>query len=140
MVALTVTVIGLAGLLSLHVTTVRGNANASMAAEAIIAAEQVMEELRQSTVPQIESQHGTITAIEYNPGVQLASIFGRTGQEYTPVLFAGEVSGQPNLVRFRVRIFWMDGGAAVPATLADILTKSDHSIELQMLRTRVEIL
>ncbi len=140
LVALTVTVIGLAGLLSLHVTTVRGNSSASHASEAIVGAEQVMEDLRQITVPAIETQWGTIATAE-STGVRITpSVFGRTGTEYVPVLFTSEVVGQPNLVRLRLRVYWMDGGAAIPSPLANIISSSDHSIELQMLRTRVEIL
>jgi len=139
LVALTVTVIGLAGLLSLHVTTVRGNASAGRAAEAVVAAEQTLEAMRATTVPELESAtwFGTaITTATEEVNFTLPIVSGRNGLEYKPVVFARQIAN--NLVRLRTVVYWMDDGAVMPAN-AQLDADADHSLELQLVRTRVEV-
>ncbi len=144
LVAMTVTIIGLAGLMSLHVTTVRGNATASQASEAVLAAEEALESLRRDRVPGIEATFAAINTTEWSPGFAMTAVTGRTGVIYQPVVHAEELLSSAGgaltgLVRFRVVIYWMDGGAALPA-LNLLPADSDHSLEVHMVRTRVEVL
>jgi prepilin-type N-terminal cleavage/methylation domain-containing protein len=135
LVALTVTIIGLAGLLSLHLTAVRGNAGAGRSLEAMGVAEETLESLRAIAVTKIESDFQAITGSEWSPGEELSSVSGRAGQQYLRLLYAVELPGNPGLVRLRVQVLWSDGGL-VPTGPGD----ADHSIELETLRTRMEML
>lgn len=135
LVALTVTVIGLAGLLSLHVTTVRGNAAAGQYLEATTIAEETLEALRHEPVVQIESEYQSITGTEWSPGETLAAVTGRANQTYLRRLYAVELPGSPNLVRFRVQVMWSEGGV-IPTGPSD----ADHVIEVETIRTRTEVL
>ena len=142
LVAMTVTIIGLAGLLSLHVTTIRGNASASQAAEAVAVAEQALEDIRREPIARIETVlYEPITGTEWSGTSSshlMTPITGRTGQVYQPVVRAVQLT-PPSLVRFRIIVYWMDGGADLPLP-ADLAADADHSIEVQMIRTRVEVL
>lgn len=135
LVALTVTIIGLAGLLSLHVTSVRGNASAGQYIEATSIAEETLEVLRQKPIVEIEADYQSITASEWSPGETLPAVTGRANQQYLRRLYAVELPGNPNLVRFRIQVMWSEGGV-VPNGPTD----AEHVIELETIRTRTEVL
>ena len=152
LVALTVTVIGLAGLLSLHVTTVRGNASVSRALEASTFAEEALESLRQKSIGEIEA---LIVANGGNPidtsqqdfDIDFGSppevfgnaiVDGRAGQQYRKRFYVQTVSAtQPQLVRIRAEILWREGEAP-PSHPLDL--KFDHQLIIETVRARIEAL
>lgn len=153
LVALTVTVIGLAGLLSLHVTTVRGNASAASAAEASNVAELTLEEHRGLSVRAIDTRYAVGAPLPdgtdwpvgaaTEAAVTLGVVTGRNDRLFHRRLYALEVAGQPNLIRYRVIVFWLDAGALVGDPDDETALNGDgvapRRIELQMIRTRVEV-
>jgi prepilin-type N-terminal cleavage/methylation domain-containing protein len=155
LVALTVTVIGLAGLLSLHVTTVRGNASASRALEAVSIAEESLEILRSKPLGDIEAQYGAATTTEeyyywdgddgddapptnFGPAV----ITGRAGQQYRRVFrIAAPDATQPNLIRITAEVLWNENAPAPLGTdAADTATIAEHRLRIETVRTRIEAL
>lgn len=156
LVALTVTVIGLAGLLSLHVTTVKGNASASRALEAVSFAEQSLEALRTRTIKELEATYGPATTSETwyhwdgddgddSPTMTTLGasvLLGRNDQEYRRMvrIFVPEAT-EPNLVRVAVEIVWKDNAPAPLGTdAADTSTIAEHSLVVETLRARIEAL
>ncbi len=138
LIALTVTVVGLMGLLSLHTTTLKGNRDASRSAEATTIAQRTMEEVRAMPI-----DDGTVSSIvgKYGPisfnNVPMDTAFGRAGIMYTRALTVEELTAvSEDLIRIRVVIEWADGGDD-PSTVADI---DKHKISLELVRTRQEAL
>lgn len=138
LVALTVTVIGLMGLLSLHTTTLKGNRDASRTAEATTIAQRTIEEVRtmaidDGTVNSIVGKYGPISFTD----VPMDTAFGRAGITYTRSLSVEELTSiSEDLVRIRVVVEWADGGDD-PSTVAEI---DKHKISLELVRTRQEAL
>lgn len=146
LVALTVTIIGLAGLLSLHVTTVRGNASASRALEAVALAEETLEILRSKSVGDIEQAYGiTVNAstqtIDFGSTTPTAAfgattVTGRANQQYTRRLHLKVLDAtQPNLIWVQAEVVWNDN-APPPVSPA----AGEHSIKVETIRARIEAL
>jgi Tfp pilus assembly protein PilV len=131
-----VTVIGLAGLLSLHSTTIKGNQIASRSGEAATVAQRAMEELRAIPVQgpnSIETTYGVLPIID----AAMDPVSGRAGMTYTRRVSVGELTSvSEDLVLMRVEVEWADDGAD-PATAPDNLK---HVISLELIRTRQEAL
>lgn len=138
LVTMTITVIGLTGLLSLHMATVKGNQIASRSAEATTLAQEVLEELRarpvdDGTIKSIVGQYGAlpITNQLYD------TVIGRAGMTYPVHMSVNELTTMSeDLIRIRVEVSWADDGAD-PATADETLK---HSIALEIVRTRQEAL
>lgn len=155
LVALTVTVIGLAGLLSLHVATVRGNVAASRALEATSFAEESHEVLRSVPLGELELFFAAATTTEQyyfwdsddgadTPVRKLgkSTTLGRNNQQYLRVvrLFLPE-STKPNLVRVTVEIVWNDELPVTLESTAKLTAEgADHRLRIETLRTKSEAL
>jgi prepilin-type N-terminal cleavage/methylation domain-containing protein len=138
LVAMTVTILGLTGLMSLYTTTVQGNSRAARTVLASTVAQQTMEELRslpmQTPVtgyegPTLEGLVGGIPASD----VALADVTQGN------MLYKRKVSvAQPlvDLLRVRVEVSWTDEGAADTSTDSRL----KHSIVLESIRTRQDLL
>jgi prepilin-type N-terminal cleavage/methylation domain-containing protein len=146
LVAMTVTMIGLAGLMSLYVTTVQGNSRATRAVIASTIAQQTMEELRslpvappQSTLPY---QGPTLQSVFGIPAadVPLANVTGPDGTDYRRLVSVTPLGVPPsplaNLVRVRLEVTWADEGADPTTTNARLR----HEFVLEAVRTRQDIL
>jgi prepilin-type N-terminal cleavage/methylation domain-containing protein len=145
LIAMTVTLIGLAGLLSLHFTTVQGNARATRMVTASVIAQRTMEELRglaadsRYSPPTLESRFGLPPC----PGadVPYGEIDGPDGTRYRSRLkvCAMDAPGGPleNLVHVQVVVRWTDEGA-----VDDVATdpRLRHQIVLETIRTRQDVL
>ncbi len=139
-----VTTIGLIGLLSLHLSIVRGNDGASRTAEATQIAHTTLEALRQARTtddmtamlvgnpapPPID-----VAFCRRNNNVVEATAIGRNGMTYRcrVVVLALPTAGA-TLWRIRVEIGWTDDGAAQGAQ-GGLL---DHLIAVEVLRTAEE--
>ena len=144
LIAMTVTLIGLAGLLSLHLTSVRGNSRATRTVMASVIAQQTMDELRSLPVqapagfvdPTLQSRFGIPSAdVPLLPPVQGPD---RTSYErFVSVTPLGPGGGPlQNLVRVRVEIRWTDEGAAADTTDSRL----KHRMVLETIRTNQDLL
>ena len=133
LITLTITVVGMAGLLSLHFATLKGNQGASRFNEATVAAKESIERLRQMTIDDIETDFGVLPITD----AVLDTIAGRAGMTYSVFLSAEELTvASPDLIRLRVDVDWTDDGA-IPGSLNGIY---DHTISLEVVITRQEAL
>lgn len=141
LVALSVTVIGLIGILSLHMATSSGNRIASQTAEATTIAQRTMDELRTMTIDAIVADHGGTLPFENSPildsEVYPNPVPGRAGMQYYRRLSAYDLSSMStNLVRLRVEVRWTDDG-----TDPSLIDPDDiHRVSLELIRTRLEAL
>lgn len=143
LIAMTVTIIGLAGLLSLHLTTVRGNSRATRTVMASAIAQQTMDELRSLPVraptatyaePTLQSAYG----IPANEVLIVPDLLGPDNTTYQRVVSINPLGGPPldNLVLVRVEIRWADEGAAADTTNR----RYSHSVVLETVRTLQDVL
>jgi prepilin-type N-terminal cleavage/methylation domain-containing protein len=134
LVAMMVTVIGLVGLMSLHVSLIKGNRDASRFADASAVAQQTMEDLR--TMNFALGKPNSIVDI-YGPlpitDAVLDTVDGRAGMTYYRTFSAVQLAN--TLVRFHVEVSWMDDGSdPTAATPAD----GRHEVTLELIRTNLE--
>ena len=133
LITLTITVIGMAGLLSLHFATLKGNQGASRFGEATAIAQESIEELRQMSIPQIETAFGVLPITN----AVMDTVAGRAGMTYSVFMSAVELTvASPDLVRLRIDVSWTDDGA-VPGADNGIY---DHTISLEVVITRQDAL
>ncbi|HWN67619.1 MAG TPA: hypothetical protein VNM90_08260 [Haliangium sp.] len=141
---MTVTLIGLAGLLSLHLTTVQGNSRATRTVMASVIAQQTMEELRALPVqapvagytePTLQSRFG-IPVSDF----PIADVLGPDRTAYHRAVsvrpLPPAIDPTQNLVLVRVEIAWTDQGAAAATTDSRLR----HQMVLESVRTRQDIL
>lgn len=137
LIALTVTVVGLMGLLAMHTTTLKGNRDAGRAAEATAIAQQSIEAVRALTIDgatnSIVNDYGTLPFSD----VPMDTVFGRAGVVFKPSLSVEELTAvSTDLIRIRVVVWWADGGDdpdSVPVA-------NKHKVSLELVRTRQEVL
>lgn len=137
LIALTVTVVGLMGLLAMHTTTLKGNRDAGRAAEATAIAQQSMESVRALAIDgatnSITAKYGIVPFTD----VPMDTVFGRAGVVFKPSLSVEELTSvSSDLVRIRVVVEWADGGND-PTSVPDA---NKHKAALELVRTRQEAL
>jgi prepilin-type N-terminal cleavage/methylation domain-containing protein len=145
LVTLGVTTIALVGLLSLHLSIVRGNEGASRVAEATQLGHSTLESLRAArttgdVAELLTGSSGDDPPIDVpwcrrdNNVVETTAI-GRNGMTYRCRVVVVELRpGSARLWRIRVEIGWTDDGAAQGAQ-GGVL---DHLIAVEVIRTRRE--
>lgn len=143
------TMVALAGLMSLNVAITRGNQLASQTAEAIAMAKSVMEEIRSLPASEINTTNGAYVEPELRDGRNTSFVVRAT---YTPVTLA--VGDPPNTTfRVRVSVAWLENAErlAAGAEASDILQfgpgstasgcdpsvgcENFHSVSLEVLRS-----
>lgn len=137
LITLSVTTIGLIGLLSLHLSVARGNDGASRSAEAQQIGAQQIETLRAL------SATGMMNALTGNPNAlppQAEAQFTVTGRANMTFRVRRSVSAltgaSSNLWKIRVVTSWTEDGAAAGANGGQL----DHSLALEVIRTVEEAL
>ncbi len=144
LITLSVTTIGLVGLLSLHLSIVRGNDGASRSAEA-----------QQLAVNEIESLRALPTslmmkALTGNTTPQLPilpaprAVTGRSGMKFTitttvtglPGLSANPPGLPAPLIKIRTVVSWTETGGVAGTNGGQL----DHAISLEVVRTLQEVL
>jgi prepilin-type N-terminal cleavage/methylation domain-containing protein len=137
LITLSVTTIGLIGLLALHLSIARGNDGASRSAEAQQITATVLESLRgQRLGPMMQTLAGSPTA---SPPVTAPAftVPGRGGMTYSVtrsvVVLTAASTG---LWRIRVDTSWTEDGATAGANGGQF----DHHIALEVIRTVQEAL
>jgi prepilin-type N-terminal cleavage/methylation domain-containing protein len=136
LITLSVTTIGLVGLLSLHLSVSRGNDSASRSAEAQQLCVSELEALRaMSYVTLMQTLSGA--GIEGDPATRTTLADGRGGMRFT---VTSELTNIPkvsaNLLKIRVRVTWAEDGA----TFSGGKGTFDHSLALEVIRTMQEAL
>jgi prepilin-type N-terminal cleavage/methylation domain-containing protein len=133
LIAMSVTVIGLMGLLSVQLTSVRGNQVAGYLDEATVIGQRTIEELRSTPLDQLEATFGPLP-IDH---AVLDTADGRTGITYNRSLSVDELTAaSPDLVRIRIEITFTEAGA-VPGSEGG---RFDHQLVFELVRTRQEAL
>ena len=126
LITLSVTTIGLVGLLSLHLSIARGNDGASRSAEAEQITATNLESLRSM---EINAMLNRITA---QPTLTAT---GRNGLTYTVTRSSTVLTAaSPSLVRVRVVTGWTEDGAVAGTNGGQL----DHAIALEVIRTMEE--
>ena len=137
LITLSVTTIGLIGLLSLHLSVTRGNDGASRSAEAQQIGASILEGLRsQSATGMMAALTGSSATL---PPVTapLITVAGRAGMTFTVARSVTALAGaSSNLWRIRVVTSWAEDGA----TLGSNGGQLDHSLALEVIRTVEEAL
>jgi prepilin-type N-terminal cleavage/methylation domain-containing protein len=131
LMTLTVTTIGLAGLMSLHLSIARGNDGASRFAEATQFANATLEQLRAKTiVNMLAGLPGSPTAPPVD--VTLPTVAGRAGMTYTRRVVITQLnSASTSLWRIRVEVGWIDDGADMATGAAEL----KHLVAAELIRT-----
>lgn len=136
LITLSVTTIGLVGLLSLHLSVARGNDGASRSAEAQQICATQLEELRaQPAGKMMETLSGSSTTL---PPVTapIITVQGRGGMTYSVTRSVAAVGASGSLWRIRVVTQWAEDGG----TLGTSGGQLDHAVALEVIRTVEEVL
>ena len=136
LITLSVTTIGLVGLLSLHLSVARGNDGASRSAEAQQFCASQLETLRALSYTDMMRE---ITGSPSGSPPATAAPFtvtGRAGMTFLVTSSVAAVSGSPSLVKVRVVTQWAEDGA----TLGSSGGQLDHAVALEIIRTVEEAL
>jgi prepilin-type N-terminal cleavage/methylation domain-containing protein len=131
LITLSVTTIGLVGLLSLHLSIARGNDGASRSADAQQIASSEIESLRGLSVPAMYlALTGTETpALPTTARVRTAT--GRNGMRFTVNTQVQPVAASPSLLKIRTWVTWTDDGGTFGANAGQL----DHQLALELIRT-----
>lgn len=137
LITMAVTVIGLMGLMSLHLTTTRGNDIAGRSGEGVTIATQTLEDLRsrgfRDMVQLLTGNRNSALPIDETMDV----VQGRSGMSYRRRAVIQELTeASSGLVRIRIEVGWTDDGA-LPESDQGV---HDHLIVLEVIRTRQEAL
>lgn len=133
LVTLGITVVGLTGLLSLHLATVSGNERTADAGQALTIAQEKLEEMRAYTVPRLLTRFSTASL---PIDASLDTVTGRTGIVYRPRIQVEEMTAfSPDLVRIRVEVEWSDDNANGSGTGTGAAAAFDHRVALELVRT-----
>jgi Tfp pilus assembly protein PilV len=119
LVSLLLTMIGLAGVLMMQATSVKGNRRSAQFTTASNMAEEVMEDAR-----------STATTTLLNGVTYAAQV--RNGVSYGITLTAAEVTTGSNLVRLTVRVTYSEDN--------DTTTSDDRTASFELIRTKTETL
>ncbi len=137
LITLGVTTVGLIGLLSLHLSVVRGNDGASRSAEGSVIATQELESLRAQRIPDMMmTVAGNATALPPQTLSTLGTVSGRSGMTYRRLVKVTAPTSSPNLWLLRVEVSWTEDGAAPGAGSGAY----DHTLAVEVLRTIQEAL
>jgi len=137
MLTLTVTTIGLIGLMSLHLSIARGNDAANRGAEASQIANATIEQLRAARVPDMMNElTGNPLATPPQDINPWTSVTGRGGMTFRRRVILTSLSASTSLWLIRVEVGWTEDMAAQGAS-GGIL---DHTISAEVIRTIEEAL
>jgi prepilin-type N-terminal cleavage/methylation domain-containing protein len=136
LITLSVTTIGLVGLLSLHLSVARGNDGASRSAEAQQICASQLEALRALSYSEMMQLLAGSPSASPPASAGPALLPGRAGMTFSVTSSVAAVPGSPSLVKVRVVTQWAEDGA----TLGSSAGQLDHAVALEILRTVEEAL
>lgn len=140
LITMAITIIGLIGLLSLHVVTVKANEMTSRNGEAIGIAQATLEQYRNRPLVTKNTTNPTTLLTDFGVAalpidVDLDTVAGRAGTTFNRHLNVTELTSvSTSLVKLRVEVSWTDDGAAAGADNGI----HDHKISLELVRTYEE--
>ena len=133
LVTLAVTVVGLTGLMSLHVATIKSNERTGDAGDAVAAAQQTLEDLRSLPVQRLLAMFNT-TVLPID--ASLDTLAGPTGTTFRRRVLVTELTAvSPDLIKIRVEIAWSDDNANGSGTGTGAAAAFDHRVALELIRT-----
>lgn len=137
LITLSVTTIGLVGLLSLHLSISRGNDGASRSAEAQQIAVSEIESLRaQSIANMMLTLTGSSTLLLPTPA-KVRTVAGRAGMAFTVTTIVSALPGlSANMIKIRTVVSWTEAGGAAGSAGSQL----GHAIPLEVVRTLQEVL
>ncbi|HZJ68098.1 MAG TPA: prepilin-type N-terminal cleavage/methylation domain-containing protein [Kofleriaceae bacterium] len=137
LITLSVTTIGLIGLLSLHLSVTRGNDGASRSAEAQQIGAGILEGLRAQSATRMM---GDLTGSQASVPPVVAPVItvtGRAGMTFTVARSVTALTGaSTNLWKIRVVTSWAEDGGTFGSNGGTL----DHSLALEVVRTVEEAL
>ncbi len=132
LVTLAVTLIGLTGVVAMHTSSARSNRLSKETTGATSICERTMEQLRAMSVDEIVATLGE-GELPFDTGLTDVD----TGHvTYTRSLSAEEVEASPGLVLFRIDVDWTESNGQSGAEGG----RYDHTISLEVVRTKLELL
>lgn len=138
LVTLGITVVGLTGLMSLHVATIRANDSTAKNGEAVAIAQETLETLRADTLPDLLARF-SVTALPVDSS--LNTVAGRNGITFRRRVQVTELtSASTDLIKIRVVVQWSDDNANGSGTGSGAASVYDHQISLELIRTVQESL
>ena len=131
LITLSVTTIGLVGLLSLHLSVSRGNDGASRSAEAQQLCASEIEALRAMSLETLRARLSGPASPVMFPRTRTVDADGRGGMKFKVKSDLTQVPGLPSLFKIRVVTTWAEDGA----TFSGGAGAFDHSLALEVIRT-----
>lgn len=133
LVTLGITVIGLTGLMSLHIATIRGNESTARNGEAVAIAQETLETLRADTLTGLLARFST-TTLPVN--ASLDTMAGRNGITFRRRVSITELTAaSTNLVKIRVVVAWSDDNTNGAGSGSGSASIYDHQVSLELIRT-----
>jgi prepilin-type N-terminal cleavage/methylation domain-containing protein len=137
LITLTVTTIGLIGLLSLHLSVTRGNDGASRSAEAQQIGVSELESLRAMRLPDMSQALTGSSTLSFPTPPRVRTRLGRGGVPFTVTSTVTQLSSvSPSLLKIRVVTSWAEEGGTFGSNGGTL----DHSLALEVIRTLEESL
>jgi Tfp pilus assembly protein PilV len=132
LLTLTVTTIGLIGLLSLHLSIARGNDLATRSSEAASIGNAALEQLRAARIPDMMQQLTGNPAATPPINVNFGTVVGRNGMTFRRQVKVTQLNNaSTSLWLVRVEVGWTEDGAAQGADSGTL----DHMIASEVVRT-----
>ena len=132
LITLSVTTIGLIGLLSLHLSVTRGNDGASRSAEAQQIGASELESLRAQRLTDMMTNLTGNPAFSLPTVPRVRAVAGRGGMTFTVTSTVVALpSASASLMRIRVVTQWTEDGGALGANGGQL----DHALSLEVIRT-----
>jgi prepilin-type N-terminal cleavage/methylation domain-containing protein len=141
LITLSVTTIGLIGLLALHLSIARGNDGASRSADAQQIAASEIESLRAlpistGTINLMTTLTGSSTLLLPTPP-RILVVTGRTGMSFSVKTWVTSLAGaSSSLLKIRTEVSWTEDGGTAGANNGQL----DHMLPLEIIRTVEESL
>ena len=138
LVTLGITVIGLTGLMSLHIATVRGNDSTGKHGEAVAIAQETLETLRADKLTELLARFSTTTL---PVSASLDTVSGRGGITFRRQVEITELTAaSPDLYKMRVVVAWSDDNSNGSGSGTGAASVYDHQVSLELIRTVLEAL
>ncbi len=132
LVTMAVTVLGLLGLMAMHVATVKGNEATARSAAAVAVAQDTLEAHRSMTYAALIAEFG---ATDLPVDATLDTVVGRDGTTYTRRVLLSEVPGvSRDVIKLRVEVGWTEDHAAAGSNGGI----NDHKVGLEIVRSTAE--
>jgi prepilin-type N-terminal cleavage/methylation domain-containing protein len=136
LITMSVTTIGLIGLLSLHLSIARGNDGASRSAEAQQVGVSEIESLRALSLVNMMQRLTSSTALVFPTAPRVLTVVGRGNTTFTVTTQVTQLNASsPSLLKLRTTVQWTEDGGTTGAN-----AQLDHQLALEIIRTMEEVL